>query len=63
MKAIEYSFRDFTKILRNNGYELLRCRGDHFVYNKDSHKVVVNRKLNMMVARRLIKENSLVIER
>ena len=61
MKAVEYSFRDFTKILRRNGFYLARCRGDHYMFKKGGKNVTVNRKLNMMVARRLIKENDLEV--
>lgn len=53
-------FRDMQKILYNNGYECIRTKGSHFVYNNGTKTVVVNRNINCMVAGRLIKENGLI---
>ena len=56
----QYSFKEFCKLLRKNGYELNRSKGDHFVYKNSERTVVVNKNLNRMVCQRLIKENNLV---
>ena len=62
-KQLVYTYRSFIKILKNNGYVLVRKRGDHFIYkNKDGNIISINLKLNPMVARRLIKENELVVK-
>ena len=54
------SFDDFDRMLRKNGYGKERCNGSHFTYcNQSGNKIVVNKNLNKMVARRLIKENNL----
>lgn len=54
------SVRDMKKILNENGYKYIRCKGDHFIYSNGVNTIVINRNLNRMVAERLIKENNLV---
>lgn len=44
------------KILRDNGYEYLRSKGSHFMYSNGIYTVAVNKDLNAMVAKRLIKQ-------
>lgn len=63
MKYVVIKFKEMQKILRNNGYTLDRYNGDHYIYVKrgTSH-ISINRELNPMVARRLIKENNLIVE-
>lgn len=57
-KAI--SLDDFDRMLRNNGYSKIRCKGSHFTYcNQCGNKIVINKNINKMVARRIIKENDL----
>ena len=63
MKYVVITFKEMQKILKKNGYRLDRQNGDHFVYIKEHHNhISINRKLNPMVARRLVKENGLIIE-
>ena len=47
--------RKMKKILKNNGYEYQRCRGSHFMYSNGKYTIAVNKDLNCMVAKRLIK--------
>lgn len=47
------------KILRDNGYEYLRSKGSHFMYSNGIYTVAVNKDLNAMVAKRLIKQYKL----
>lgn len=57
-----YSTREFTKLLSSNGYRKMddRGKGSHSIYmNKFGDKVTINKSLNPMVARRLIKEHGL----
>ena len=49
------------KILKENKYTLIRIKGSHFVYSNGERTVAINKDLNMMVAKRLIKENELCI--
>ena len=58
---IQYSFREFTGILKYNGYELARTSGDHYIYIKDGKHISINRKPKGCVCRRLIKENNLIL--
>lgn len=56
-----YNEKEFIRILTFNGYHPERTKGSHTVYVKDGYKnIIINKKLNPMVAKRLIKENNLV---
>ena len=53
--------KGFDEILKRNGYEFIRVKGSHFIYGKEgSNPIAVNKELNKMVMRRLLKENNLV---
>ncbi|WP_026667620.1 type II toxin-antitoxin system HicA family toxin [Butyrivibrio sp. AE2005] len=56
----QYSFKEFCKLIRKNGFELDHVKGSHFIFKKESRTMVVNKNLNKMVCRRLIKEFELV---
>lgn len=43
------------KMLYANGYSYKRCRGSHFIYSDGVNTIAVNKNLNAMVAKRLIK--------
>lgn len=60
-KSLNMSYRDFSQVLKANGYSLSRQKGDHAVWVKAGKcSISINfRKPNMMVMRRLIKENNL----
>ena len=60
MRAKAYSKREFEHLLNENGYELSRCKGSHFVYKKGNVTISVPKNLNKMVGRRLIKEYNLI---
>lgn len=53
--------REIEPILSCNDYKLVRCKGSHFIYmNRTTHKIIsVNKDLNKMVRKRIIKENKL----
>ena len=56
-----YTAREFACLLRNNGYDYDRTKGDHVIYKKEGRSITFTaRKLNRMVAQRLIKENNLI---
>ena len=40
--------REFVVILRNNGYEYIRCKGSHFIYSNGTNTIAVNTDLNCM---------------
>lgn len=52
--------RSFIPILAKNGYHEVRSNGSHFIYSNGIRQITVNKDLNKMVRKRLIKENSLV---
>lgn len=53
----------FDKILKANGYVPNRVHGSHFIYRNRAlgRTISVNKDLNPMVKRRLIKEYSLEV--
>lgn len=60
MKTKQWSSREFKKMLKKNGFFFVRQNGSHAIFKNDmGNEVVVNSKLNQMVALRLIKENNL----
>lgn len=58
-KTKEFSSQEFIRILLDNGFEYASCKGDHKKFRRGRESVVINKKLNKMVARRLIKEHRL----
>lgn len=54
-------FKRMRELLNDKGYSLTRIRGSHFIYSNGLNTVSVNRNLNKMVARRLVRENNLGI--
>ena len=61
MRVKAYSKREFERLLSNNGYEFVRCKGSHFIYKKANETVAVPKNLNSMIGRRLIKEHNLIM--
>ena len=54
------NLREFEPILKANGYREIRSKGSHFIYGNGKNQITVNKDLNKMVRRRLIKENNLI---
>ena len=54
-KTKEYNTRELNKLLADNGFELVRTRGSHYIYKRGKEEAVTNKKPNKMMARRLIK--------
>ena len=52
----EFSCREFEQILNKNGFKYHHQKGDHRIWKRNSEIIVVTKKLNKMVARRLLKE-------
>ncbi len=59
----QYTSREFIKIVEFNGFYYRRHNGDHAIYvnNKGKH-ISIPKNLECVIARRLIKENNLVID-
>lgn len=49
------------KILKANGYEYVRAKGSHFMYSNGQYTIAINKDLNCMVAKRLIKQYHLEV--
>ena len=59
----QYTSREFIKIVEFNGFYYSRHNGDHAIYVNDKGKhISIPRNLECVIARRLIKENNLVID-
>lgn len=58
-KTKEFSSQEFIRILLDNGFEYVSCKGDHKKFRRGVETVVVNKNLNKMVARRLLKTHNL----
>lgn len=58
-KTKEFSSQEFIRILLDNEFEYVSCKGDHKKFRRGNETVVVNKKLNKMVARRLLKTHNL----
>ena len=56
-----YDNRHFIKLLMQNDYRLDRQSGSHKIYTNGNTTISVPKKLNKMIALRLIKENGLVV--
>ena len=58
-KTKSYNKREFHRILLNNGFELVRQRGSHYIFKRGNQSITMNRDINYMVVRRLVKEYNL----
>ena len=50
----------YEQLLNENGFELVRCRGSHFVYKRNGETISIPKNLNKMIGRRLVKEHNLI---
>lgn len=51
--------KEMKKILLNNGFKFVRSKGSHFIYSDGRNTISINKDLNCMVARRLLKQYNL----
>lgn len=60
----EWKTSDFIKVLKKNGYilEKGKGKGSHSLYiNKEGKRISIPLEIKAVIARRLIKENNLII--
>lgn len=60
----EWKTSDFIKVLKRNGFTLKKGKGkgSHSLYiNENGKRISVPLKIKAVIARRLIKENNLII--
>ena len=57
-----YTKRDFYRIMKENGFELVpdRGKGSHKIFKKGNKTIIISRKYNKMMIQRIIKENGLI---
>ena len=59
----QYTSKEFIKIVEFNGFYYRRHNGDHAIYVNDKGRhISIPKNLECVIARRLIKENNLVID-
>ena len=59
----QYTSREFIKIVEFNGFYYRRHNGDHAIYVNDKGRhISIPKNLECVIARRLIKENNLIID-
>lgn len=59
----QYTQREFIRIVENNGFSYNRHSGSHAIYvNTKGNHISIPKKLESVIARRLIKENNLIIK-
>lgn len=59
----QYTSREFIKIVKLNGFWYDRSNGDHDIYvNGNGDHISIPNHLECVIARRLIKENSLITD-
>lgn len=55
----QYTQIEFIRIVRRNGFTYNRHNGDHAIYVKEGRHISIPKKLESVIARRLIRENNL----
>lgn len=59
----QFTSREFIKIVKLNGFYYNRSNGDHAIYvNSNGRHISIPKNLECVIARRLIKENNLIID-
>ena len=59
----QYTLREFIKIVEFNSFYYNRYNGDHIIYMNDKGRhISIPKNLKSVIARRLIKENNLIID-
>lgn len=59
----QYTRREFVKLVRRNGFEYTRSHGSHDIYyNKEGRHISIPQTLADVIARRLIRENKLILK-
>ena len=61
---IRYTRREFERILTNNGFEFVRQSGGHLIFKRnDEETCVIPQVIQEPIAKRLIKQHKLVLDR
>lgn len=58
----QYTSKEFIKIVKKNGFQYVRHNGGHSIYiNEKGRHISIPKKIESVIARRLIKENNLKV--
>lgn len=58
----QYTSKEFIKIVKKNGFHYDRHNGGHSIYINDKGRhISIPKKIESVIARRLIKENNLKV--
>lgn len=59
----QWTYVEFCRMIKKNGFYYMRTNGSHSIFiNKEGRHMSVPKKLNCILANRLIKENNLNIK-
>lgn len=55
MKNKTYNYNEVARLMRQNGYHVIRSTGSHNIWSNGVNTITINVKINKMVLRRLVK--------
>lgn len=58
-KTKDYNTKEFKRLLIDNGFELSRTQGDHYIFKRNNETIVATKNPNKMMIRRMIKTYNL----
>ena len=60
----QYTSREFTKIVQENGFKYDRSKWRHIMYiNEKGRHISIPKRLECLIARRLMKENNFILNK
>lgn len=58
-KTKNYNTKEFQRLLVANGFQLVRTKGDHFIYKRGNDIITATKEPNKMMVRRMLKTYNL----
>lgn len=58
----QWTQREFIKVCIANGFQYNRHNGDHAIYVRNGRHISIPKKLECVIAQRLVKENNLITD-
>lgn len=55
MAGVMYSTREAKKLMKDNGFDYIGCKGDHYKYRRNEEVVIITKDPNPLIMQRLIK--------
>ena len=50
-----YNYNEVARLMRQNGYQPIRTTGSHIIWSNGVYNITINKNINKMVLRRLVK--------